>query len=189
MWDDCSDDIDNNCSGNVNDDGAGFTEMWEASATDSGYAMSSALPQILFGNGACGNGAFYLEPGSAAVTGEFSSSSDQFDIYNVDSNISGNAFYLAALADPSLGLPQNCGDGEISWTSVESVTVTLEIDGLLSNPTYSGTGTSGSIPFTLGILDIFDVDYTVIVQPNASYVPSPTDGVCTYDYSLNFLIP
>jgi hypothetical protein len=69
------------------------------------------------------------------------------------------------------------------------VTVSLEIDGLLSNPTYTGTGTSGNIPFSLSVLDIFDVDYMVTVEPNASYMPSPSDGVCTYDYSLNFLIP
>jgi len=193
MLDDCSDDIDNDCDGNVNDDGAGLTEMWETSPNDAGYGMSSAVPQLLAGPGTCGftflGAAMHLEAGSASATGEFSSSSDQYDIYEVDSNFSGNVLVLGALASQAASLPTGCGDGEISWTSVESVTVTLEIDGLLSAPTYSGTGTSGSIPFTLGILDIFNVDYIVTVTPNASYMPSPSDGVCTYDYSLNFLIP
>jgi hypothetical protein len=192
MWDDCSDDIDNDCDGNVNDDGAGFTEMWETSPNDTGYAMSSALPQLAAGWGTCGftflGNNWHLQAGSASVTGEFSSSSDQYDIYNVDSNFSGNFLVLTALATQAASLPTGCGDGAISWTAVNSVTVSLEIDGLLSNPTYTGSGTSGNIPFTLSVLDIFNVDYLVTVQPNASYMPSPS-GVCTYDYSLNFLIP
>jgi hypothetical protein len=193
MWDDCSDDIDNNCDGNVNDDGAGYTEMWETSVSSAGYGMSSALPQLLSGSGTCGftflGQPWHLSAGSAAISGEFSSSSDQYDIYEVDSNFSGNVLVLGALATQVASLPSGCGDGEVSWTAVEPVTVSLEIDGLLNTPTYAGTGTSGALPFTLDILDIFDVDYTVIVTPNASYMPSPSDGACNYDYTLNFLIP
>ena len=96
---------------------------------------------------------------------------------------------LVALAAQASSLPAGCGDGEISWTSVQPISVSLEIDGLLSNPTYTASGTSGSLPFSLSVLDIYDVDYHVVVQPLASFLPMPATGLCTYTYNLNFLIP
>lgn len=193
MWDDCSDDVDNDCDGYVNSDSAGLTEMWETSPNDPGYGMSSAIPQLVPGAGSCQfsflGQPWHLQAGSAAVQGVFSSTSDQYDIYEVDSDFSGNAAVLVALAAQASSLPAGCGDGEISWTSVQPISVSLEIDGLLSNPTYTASGTSGSLPFSLSVLDIYDVDYHVVVQPLASFLPTPATGLCTYTYNLNFLIP
>ena len=73
------------------------------------------------------------------------------------------------------GGPEPC----VSWSSARPITVTATIDG----STYSGTGTTGNLPFQLNILQLFDIDYKIVVQPAASWVD------CNYTYSLNFVIP
>ncbi|HCP46200.1 MAG TPA: hypothetical protein DIU15_09170, partial [Deltaproteobacteria bacterium] len=186
-WDDCSDDVDSDCDGVVNDDGAGPYEMYETDLTSEGYDMSSLGPQLSVGTGTCGFTAigadFHLAPGSGAVTGVFSSTEDVMDIYTIDTSFSGNTLVLAGflLLD---SLPVGCGEGEISWTANQPITVTADIDG----QTYTSTGNTGSLPFSLALTEIFDIEYLIVVEPASSFVPT-ADGQCTYDYTLNFEIP
>ena len=46
-----------------------------------------------------------------------------------------------------------------------------------------GSGTSGTTAFQLDLLQLFDVDYRIIVQPTVAW----TD--CSNSYSLSFSIP
>ena len=122
------------------------------------------------------------------MTGVFSSTSDQLDILDLDTSFTGNTAVLAAFLLQS-SLPVGCGEGSISWTAAQPVTVTVTIDALLGLQTYSGGGTSGALPFTLGLTEIFDVDYSIVVEPASSFIPSPATGLCTYDYTLSLEIP
>jgi hypothetical protein len=187
-WDDCSDDIDSNCNGLINDDAALGFEMWETGPTSPGYDLSVAGPQLLPGSGSCTFsagflGLFHLAPGSGAASGNFSSSSDQYDIFEFDTNLSSNvAAWLIILGG---GLPAGCGEGSISWTSTQPVQVSVYIDGDLI---MTGIGTNETESFTLSLFQLFDVDYSIVVEPTTSWVPDPS-GICAPTYTLNFEIP
>ncbi|MCP4869983.1 MAG: hypothetical protein GY898_14825 [Proteobacteria bacterium] len=188
MWDDCSDNLDNDCDGLINDDMAGDFEMWETSSTSSGYSLDIAAPGLFPGSGSCQFdagffGTMHLEPGSGAASGNFSSQSDLYDIFSFDTNLSSNT---AAWAIILLGgVPSGCGEGEISWSSSVAVQVSMYIEGDL---VATGIGTNETVDFALNLTQLFDVDYDIVVQPTASWVPDPS-GTCGPSYTLNFEIP
>ena len=190
MWDDCADDIDNDCDGNINDDTAGAEEMWETGPNSPGYALNIAGPQLVPGSGACSFyagslfGTFHLTPGSGAASGNFSSVTDQYDIFEFDTNLTSNAAAWAIIL-LSGSVPVGCGEGNISWSSTSPIQVSLNIDG---NAIATGVGTNGSEDFTLSLLQLFDVEYSIVVQPTATWIPD-SSGACGPTYSLSFDIP
>jgi len=189
VWDDCSDDLDSNCNGLINDDMAGAQEMWETGPNSSGYDLSVAAPGLLPGGGSCSFdagifGTMHLEPGSGAASGNFSSTSDQYDIFEFDTNLTSNvaAWGIILLAG---ALPSGCGEGSISWDAPQPVQVSVYIDGDL---VATGIGTNETEDFTLNLIQLFDVDYSIVVQPTTSWVPDP-GGTCGPTYTLDFEIP
>ena len=172
--------VDDNCDGFINEAQAGLFEMWETGPNSPGYELSNTSPQLVFGNGTCSiGGLLELQPGTGSVSGVFSDPTDLWDIYEFDTGLTSNiAAWLAFVASGS-GLPASCQAGSISWSAALPITVTAEIDGT----TYSGTGTNGNLPFQLNIIQLFDIDYKITVQPAATWVD------CNYTYSLNFVIP
>ncbi|MCO4769060.1 MAG: hypothetical protein KDA24_03455 [Deltaproteobacteria bacterium] len=172
--------IDDNCDGYINEAQAGPFEMWETGPNSPGYELSNTSPQLVFGTGPCAiSGILQLQAGNGSVAGVFSDPTDLWDIYEFDTGLTSNlAAWLAFIASGS-GLPASCQAGSISWTSALPITVFADIDGT----TYSGTGTSGSLPFQLNILQLFDIDYKITVSPAATWVD------CNYTYTLNFVIP
>jgi len=172
--------IDDNCDGYINEVQAGPFEMWETGPNSPGYELNNTSPQLVFGTGSCSVGGFLqLSPGQGSVAGVFSDPTDQWDIYEFDTGLTSNlAAWLAFLSSGS-GLPASCQAGSISWTSALPITVFADIDGT----TYSGTGTSGTLPFQLNIIQLFNIDYKITVSPAATWVD------CNYTYTLNFVIP
>ena len=171
---------DNDCDGLTNEDQAGLYEMWETGPSSPGYQLSSLGPQLVFGTGGCSIGGFLvLQPGSASINGVFSSPGDLWDIYEFDTGLTSNLGAWLAFVASGNGLPASCTTGQISWSASAPIAVSAVIDGT----PYSSSGTSGSISFNLSILQLFDVDYRITVQPLASW------SNCNYTYTLNFLIP
>jgi len=189
-WDDCSDHLDNDCDGNINDDTAGPYEMWETSLSSDGYSLASFGASLQIGSGTCCSGGLCLVPGSGTVDGRFSSLDDQFDIYELNSAVAWTNLTQVLLFTSGGAVPTGCGAGSISWTSSQPIDVSIEIDGILNASSWSDSGITGSFPFTLGILDIFSVDYEIVVRPTASWAWTPTaSGVCEPAYQLNLEIP
>jgi hypothetical protein len=174
------DTLDNDCDGYVNENNAGLYEMWETSANSPGYQLSSINPQVVFGGGTCSlGGVFRLQAGTASVNGVFSSPMDLWDIYEWDTDLTTNvAAWLAFLASGN-GLPSSCTTGTVGWTASQPISVTAYVDG----QPYSGSGSSGTLAFTLGIFQLFDIEYRVVVQPLATWTN------CNYTYTLTFYIP
>ena len=174
------DSADNDCDGLVNEEQAGLYEAWETSSSSPGYALSSLGPELVFGTGSCSIGGFLLlQPGSASVSGVFSSPQDLWDIYEFDTGLTSNLAAWFAFVSSGSGLPSSCTTGSISWTSALPISVTAVVDGT----PHSGSGTSGTITFGLSIFQLFDVEYRVTVQPLATWTN------CNYTYNLNFVIP
>ena len=174
------DSVDNDCDGQVNEDQAGLYEMWETGPSSPGYQLNSLGPQLVFGAGSCSIGGFLvLQPGGASVNGVFSSPGDLWDIYEFDSGLTSNLAAWLAFVSSGSGLPASCTTGSVSWTAAAPISVTIVVDGT----PYSSSGTTGSIPFSLSILQLFNVDYEVTVQPLSAWTN------CNYTYTLNFLIP
>ena len=172
--------IDDNCDGFINEPQAGTFEMWETGPNSPGYELSNTSPQLTFGTGPCSIGGFLeLQAGQGSVSGVFSDPTDLWDIYEFDTGLTSNLGAWLAFVASGNGLPASCQAGSISWSSARPITVTATIDG----STYSGTGTTGNLPFQLNILQLFDIDYKIVVQPAASWVD------CNYTYSLSFVIP
>ena len=172
--------IDDNCDGFINEAQAGPFEMWETGPNSAGYELNNTSPQLTFGSGPCAiSGLLQLQAGQGSVAGVFSDPTDLWDIYEFDTGLTSNLAAWAAFVFGGTGLPASCQAGEISWTSALPITVFADIDGT----TYSGTGTSGTLPFQLNILQLFDIDYKITVSPAATWVD------CNYTYTLNFLIP
>jgi hypothetical protein len=172
--------IDDDCDGYVNEDQAGPFEMWETSANSPGYQLNSIEPQLVFGTGTCSIGGFLrLQPGTGSVAGVFSSPQDLWDIYEFDTGLTSNiAAWLAFIASGQ-GLPASCQAGSITWTASQPIQVIAYIDGAV----YAGSGSSGSIQFNLSIIQLFDIEYEIVVTPLATW------SNCNYSYTLNFVIP
>ncbi len=188
-WDDCTDNIDSDCDGLVNDDMAGAFEMWETSPSSSGYDLSIASPQLLAGPGSCQFdagflGTFHLEPGSGAASGNFSATSDLYDIFEFDTGLTSNTAAWGIILTTG-GVPAGCGAGQISWNSTVPIQVSMYIEGDLI---ATGIGSNETETFQLNLFQLFDVDYTIVVEPTASWIPDPT-GVCGPSYTLEFDIP
>ena len=188
-WDDCSDDLDSDCDGLVNDDMAGDQEMWETGPNSPGYSLSIAGPQLLLGGGACSFdaglfGTMHLDPGSGAASGNFSGTSDQYDIFEFDTGLTSNAAAWTIIL-LSGSVPAGCGEGSISWSSAQPVQVSVYIDGDLI---ATGIGANETETFTLNLFQLFNVDYTIVVQPTTSWVPD-AGGTCGPSYTLDFDIP
>ncbi len=172
--------IDDNCDGFINEAQAGPFEMWETGPNSPGYELNNTNPQLTFGTGPCAIGGFLeLQPGQGSVAGVFSDPTDLWDIYEFDTGLTSNVGAWLAFVASGQGLPASCQAGSISWTSALPITVIADIDGTI----YSGTGTSGTLPFQLNIIQLFNIDYKITVQPAATWVD------CNYTYTLNFVIP
>ena len=154
--------------------------MWETGPNSAGYELNNTSPQLTFGSGPCSvGGVLQLQAGQGSVAGVFSDPTDLWDIYEFDTGLTSNIAAWAAFLAGGSGLPASCQAGSISWNSALPVTVFADIDGT----TYSGTGTSGTLPFQLSIIQLFDIDYKITVSPAATWVD------CNYTYTLNFVIP
>jgi hypothetical protein len=52
----------------------------------------------------------------------------------------------------------------------------------------TGIGSSGTETFSLGLFDLFNVDYSIVVQPTSTWLPDAS-GACGPTYTLSFDIP
>ena len=178
---DLCDELDNNCNGIINDNYVGPYEEWETSPTDGGYDIGGLGPTLNFGSGTCAvSGILVLEPGQGSINGVFSDPTDLYDNYVMDTGLTSNvAAWLAFLSSGGTGLPSSCQAGSVSFTSNRPISVTVDIDG----DVHAASGTSGNIPFSLAITQLFNIDYRITVQPMVAW----TD--CNHTYTLNFVIP
>ena len=189
--DNCTDMLDNDCDGNINDDEADNWEAWETSTSSPGAQLSGQGPSLSFNPSSCpfdtGLGfALYVQPGIGSVSGNFSSPWD-IDIYEFDTGLTGQlAGWWNAVNSSGAMAPTGCDEGSISWTSTEGIDVSLEVDGTVVASSVNNA--NGSFSFTLDVFDIVGVDYRIIVEQTASWLPTVL-GECRPDYTIQFEIP